>query len=309
MKRILVTGASGFLGYAVKKVFDSINNFEFYYTRGTKVDLTEAMQVNYLLNEIKPHMILHMAAVCGGIMANKNNPAKYLFSNMQMGLNIFELAHIHKVEKVITIGSVCSYPKFCPTPFKETSLWEGYPEETNAPYGFAKRGLLMLQNAYRQQYGIKGAHIILANMYGPNDHFDPKNSHVIPALIKKFSDAVKKNESEVICWGSGNCTREFLYSRDAAKVLSLVLEKDLDEELPINIGNGIEISIHDLAVEISKIAGYTGNIVFANDNMDGQPKRCLDITRMKNILQYYPETTLEEGLKETYNYWNSQGIL
>lgn len=308
MKTVIITGASGFIGSAVKSIFKGHynSNYKFIYlgSGNGKYDLRDGMKVAAMYDELEPDCILHMAATCGGILANKQNPAKYLYDNMQMGLNIFEIAKDRGVKEIYTIGSVCSYPKFCPTPFKEEDIWNGYPEETNAPYGFAKRGLLMLQNTYRAQYGIRGAHLILANSYGMFDNFDPITSHVIPALIRKFSNAKFNKEDIVHCWGSGNSTREFLFSLDAAEALYRAITMGIDEELPINIGNGVEISISDLANKIAALHEFKGEIKYNGDDLDGQPSRCLNVNRMKALLNYYPETKLDDGLRMVIDWYD-----
>jgi GDP-L-fucose synthase len=303
---LLVTGATGFLGKNVQKELNKLKRLDKAYvgTDGGKLDLTNPLHVDEIFAKHEPAIVLHMAAVCGGILANKNSPAKFLHDNMQMGLNIFESARRFRVTRVYTLGSVCAYPCNCPVPFKEDDLFNGYPEKTNAPYGYAKRGLLMLGNAYRESYGIGGAHLIPVNLYGIDDHFDLVNSHVIPALINKFTSAVKNGSDTVECWGTGAATREFLYAGDAAKAIALAIEKQLDTPLPINIGTGKEISIKDLAELIGKLTGFKGKIVFTGDVSDGQPKRRLDVTRAKEMLGFEAQTDLETGLKKTIRWYN-----
>jgi GDP-L-fucose synthase len=244
-----------------------------------------------------------MAAVCGGILANKNSPADFLQKNIEMASNLFEAARQAGCTKIYTLGSVCAYPKFCSVPFKEDDLWNGYPEETNAPYGIAKRTLLMLGQTYRQQYNIGGAHLIPVNLYGEHDHFNLINSHVIPALIRKFEAAIETKSSTVECWGTGEATREFLYAGDAANAIVKAIVMGLDTDLPINLGTGTDISIRDLAYLIKELTGFTGEIVFNGSVSDGQPKRMLDITRAKEMLDWNAETNLRTGIIRTIDWY------
>jgi len=308
MISVLCTGATGFLGKHVQDTFEPyiVNNdyfVAFLGSNGGRGDLASPALAYDVFSRYEPDVVVHMAAVCGGILANKNAPAKFLSTNLQMGLNIFELAVQFKVKYVYTLGSVCSYPKYCPVPFKEDDIWNGYPEETNAPYGFAKKGLLMLGNTYREQYGVRGAHLIPVNLYGPYDHFDLVNSHVIPALINKFTDAIQNNKDTVYCWGTGAASREFLYAGDAAKAIVQAVTTGLDTELPINIGTGDEITIKDLAYLIAKLTGFEGNIEFTGEVSDGQPKRRLDVSRAKEIMGFEAKTKLLEGLVRTISWY------
>jgi GDP-L-fucose synthase len=255
-----------------------------------------------------------MAAVCGGILANKNSPADFLHKNLDMASNIFHAARKVGCRNVYTLGSVCAYPKHCKTPFMEEDLWNGYPEETNAPYGIAKRTLLMLGNTYREQYGIGGAHLIPVNMYGEHDHFDPVNSHVIPALIRKFDDAVTNGKKMVECWGTGQATREFLYAGDAAQAIVKAVESGLSTDLPINLGRGEDISIKDLALLIGKLTGFDADdavIKFNGEVSDGQPKRLLSTYRASKLLGWTAGTHLEDGLRCTIDWYraNRQQII
>lgn len=302
MKKVLITGANGFLGKHIQERY----KFNALLTpTSAQVNL---LDFNHLSNYIfyhKPTHILHMAAVCAGILGNKNSPADFIRDNTQMGLNIYEAARLGKIKYVYSLGSICSYPKYCPIPFSEDDIWNGAPEETNFPYGQAKRTLLMLSQTYREQYGIKGAHLIPVNLLGPGDHFDPINSHVIPALIKKFIDGVEQNLPEVKCWGTGNASREFLYAGDCADAIIKAVSSDFDSPLPINLGTGKEITIKELAVLIKEITGYTGDIVFTGDVSDGQPRRCLNVERAKELLGWEATTSLTDGIKKTIEWYKN----
>lgn len=307
--KILVTGGTGFLGQHVKKEFEKHAVTTIYISATYRdghiaCDLVDIEEVRNAVYVTSPDVILHMAALCGGILANRNSPADFLTTNLKMGLNVFDVAKTYQEDfnkkiKVYTLGTVCGYPKHCPVPFKEDDLWNGYPEETNAPYGHAKRTLLMLQNTYRQQYGIGGAHLIPVNLYGEHDHFNLTNSHVIPALIRKFIDAAENNKNKVELWGTGSATREFLYAGDAAKAIVDAMINKLDTELPINIGAGRDISIRELAEQIAKLCGYKGEIVYDSTKPDGQPKRMLDVLRAKKLLEFDAKTSLLKGLVKT----------
>lgn len=303
--KILVTGGSGFLGHHViptLKHFDCANTI--CAPSSKELNILDRDQCSNVVNQFKPDIILHMAAKCGGILANKNSPAEFLRDNTQMALNVYEMAREGNVQKVYALGSVCAYPKFCPIPFKEDDIWNGAAEETNFPYGQAKRTLLMLSQTYRQQYGIGGAHLIPVNMYGEYDNFDPTNSHVIPALIRKFTYAWQHNLPTVECWGTGEATREFLYAGDTAVAIFKAINMNLDTALPINLGVGQDISIRELAYYLKNLTQYKGEIVFTGEVSDGQPKRILDVSRAKEILGWRAETSLEEGLRRTLRWFN-----
>lgn len=304
---ILITGGTGFLGKHVEAAFDKhIQDKELNDTItcvGSKFDLVSGVECDHLFNITCPDVVVHMAAVCGGILANKNRPVDFLRDNTLMGINIFESARRFNVKRVYTLGSVCSYPLNCPTPFKEDDIFNGYPESTNAPYGQAKRTLMMLGNTYREQYGIAGAHLIPVNLFGPHDHFDLVNSHVIPALINKFVNAVDKGLSTVRCWGTGLATREFFYAEDAAKAIVSAVYQSLDTELPINLGTGKEISIKELAHLIAKLVGFDGEVLFTGEVSDGQPKRRLDVSRAKEMLNFEADTNLLTGLVKTITWY------
>lgn len=306
--KILITGGTGFVGKHVQKAFQPYAEEHSFSFIGSSCDLTCENNVNDLFRAVKPDIVIHMAAVCGGILANKNSPAVFLRDNLHMSLNVYNAAVCvgKKDIKLYTLGSVCAYPKYCPTPFKEDNIWNGYPEETNAPYGQAKRTLMLLGQTYRAQYGIGGAHLIPVNMYGEHDHFDLTNSHVIPALINKFVDAVKNNKPSVECWGTGEATREFLYAGDSAEAIVKAVMMKLDTDLPINLGTGKDISIKDLAYLIGNLTGFTGQIVFNGQVSDGQPKRQLDVTRAKQILGFEAKTALKDGLLKTIEWYKRE---
>jgi GDP-L-fucose synthase len=303
--KLLITGGTGFLGKHVAKRFTefSFNQLDLIRPSSKGLNLLDREFAIRMVVAQKPDIILHMAAVCGGILANKNSPADFLQKNIEMASNLFEAARQAGCTKIYTLGSVCAYPKFCSVPFKEDDLWNGYPEETNAPYGIAKRTLLMLGQTYRQQYNIGGAHLIPVNLYGEHDHFNLINSHVIPALIRKFEAAIETKSSTVECWGTGEATREFLYAGDAANAIVKAIVMGLDTDLPINLGTGTDISIRDLAYLIKELTGFTGEIVFNGSVSDGQPKRMLDITRAKEMLDWNAETNLRTGIIRTIDWY------
>jgi GDP-L-fucose synthase len=313
-KTILVTGAFGFLGRHLQNAFKPYQEQHKIIFLGRKdCDLQRYQQVENVLLSYSPNVVIHAAAVCGGIKANSKRPATFIKTNLEMGLNLFNAVQninnrkdLFGINRVYTLGSVCAYPKYCPTPFKEDDLWNGYPEETNAPYGMAKRMLLMMGQAYRQQYGLGGAHLIPVNLYGEYDHFDLEDSHVIPALINKFTTAVTKGYKKVECWGTGNATREFLYAGDAAEAIVKAALTDLDTDLPINLGTGVDISIKELALLIGKLTDFQGEIEFTGEVSDGQPKRCLDVSRAKHLLKWEARTKLHDGLIKTISWYRSR---
>ena len=267
-----------------------------------KLDVTFLKDLNDYLFYHRPDCVIHLAAVCGGIGANQKSPADFFLKNSQMSLNILSACNILNIKKLITLGSVCSYPKFTPVPFKEEDIWNGYPEETNAPYGIAKKNLLVGCKAYNDQYDNNFIHLIPVNMYGEYDSFDPEKSHVIPALLKKFIEAKEKGEPSVTVWGDGSASREFLYAGDCAKAIELSIDGYNSPE-PINIGTGKEISIKDLVVLIKNIVGYQGEIKFDKSKPNGQPRRCLDISKAENKIGFVAGTSLEKGLEKTYNWY------
>lgn len=316
-KTIVISGGSGFLGkhlQAAFKPYQETNKIIFLSSQDC--NLLAIHQVRNMLRMHEPDIIVHAAAVCGGIKANSMRPADFIVDNLKMGTNLFEAIDyvnreriythnqiLFKINRIYTLGSVCMYPKYCPIPFKEDDIWNGYPEETNAPYGLAKKMLLAMGQAYRQQHGLGGAHLIPVNLYGEHDHFDLENSHVIPALINKFTKAVKNGDYKVTCWGSGSATREFLYAGDAAKAIVQAVFSDLNTSLPVNLGTGIDLSIKDLAYLIGKLTGFHGKIEFTGEVSDGQPKRCLDVSRAKELLGWEAKTKLEDGLVKTISWY------
>jgi len=303
-KKIVVTGGNGFLGKSVCKKLREKKDYDVHCLYGKQHwDLTNQKQVDYLYKEQKPDVIVHLAAKVGGIGANKANPGLFFYENLAMGMNLIETARkYNKLKKFIMVGTVCSYPKYTPVPFKEESLWSGYPEETNAPYGIAKKTLTEMLAAYNQQYGLNCTNLIPVNMYGPHDNFNPESSHVIPALILKFAKAIENDEKEVKVWGTGKASREFLYVDDCAEAIKRSLEIDTTPE-PINIGTGSEISIANLAQKIKDIMGYKGYVVFNQNGLDGQPRRCLDTSRAKEILGFEAETKFKKGLGDTIDWY------
>jgi GDP-L-fucose synthase len=269
-------------------------------------DLRDPSVSKALLAQVKPDLIIHLAASVGGIEANRRNPATFLYDNLAMGLHLMEEARLANVEKFVTCGTICSYPKFTPVPFKEDDLWNGYPEETNAPYGLAKKMLLAQGQAYRQQYGFNAIFLLPVNLYGPWDNFDPVTSHVIPALIRKCVEARRRGDDHIVAWGSGNVTREFLYVEDAAEaIVQAAARYDGDE--PVNIGTGEEIAIRHLAERIAALTGFNGNIRWDRSKPDGQPRRCLDVSRAKALFGFVARTGLTEGLRRTIDWYVRHG--
>ncbi|MDI6704109.1 MAG: GDP-L-fucose synthase [bacterium] len=301
-KRVLVTGGAGFLGSHLVERLRKRGCQNISVPRSKDYNLVEMEAVNRLYRDAKPHIVIHLAAKVGGIGANRENPGKFFYDNLMMGVQMIEVGRQYGIEKFVTVGTICSYPKFTPVPFKEEDIWNGYPEETNAPYGLAKKMLLVQSQAYRKQYGFNAIYLLQVNLYGPRDNFDPKSSHVIPALIKKCVDAVENGDKEIVVWGTGKPTREFLYVEDAAEGILLAAEKYNRPE-PINLGAGFEISIKDLVELIAKLTGYTGKIVWDTSKPDGQPRRCLDITKAEKEFGFKAKTPFEEGLKKTIEWY------
>lgn len=296
-RRVLVTGGSGFLGgYVVDRLRASGASVSA--PRRSECDLLDAAAVERTLSAHRPQMIVHLAATVGGIGANQREPGRFFYENMLMGVQLIEAARRHAVKKVVVAGTVCAYPKLTPVPFREADIWNGYPEETNAPYGIAKKALLVQLQAYRQQYGLNGIFLIPVNLYGPRDTFDPARSHVIPALIRKFVEARRTGAPEVELWGTGRASREFLYVDDCARAIVLAAERYDDPE-PVNIGAGSEISIADLAELVARLCGYSGQLTFNASLPDGQPRRSLDVTRATASFGFTATTSLRDGLRRT----------
>lgn len=302
-KRVLVTGGAGFLGsYVVEKLRER-GCQEVFVPRSRDFDLRDPSQVAGVYRESKPHLVIHLAAVVGGIGANRERPAEFFFDNLRMGTQVMDQAYRAGVEKFVAIGTVCAYPKFTPVPFREENLWDGYPEETNAPYGLAKKMLLVQAQAYRQEYGFNAVYLLPTNLYGPGDNIDPRTSHVIPALIKKCVDAVREGRDEIVVWGDGSATREFLYVEDAAEGILLAAER-YNKPDPINLGSGLEISIRDLVHLTARIAGFRGGIAWDTTKPNGQPRRALDTSKAQREFGFRAKTGFEEGLKKTIDwYW------
>jgi len=306
-ERIVVTGGGGFLGQALMAELRRIGvpDDRLRVPRRKDYDLTSEADVACMYADMNPTVVFHLAAEVGGIGANRENPGRFFFANMAMGLHVIEQARLRGVKKFIQLGTVCAYPKIVPVPFVEDALWEGYPEETNAPYGVAKKALLVMLQAYRRQYGLNGIYLLPANLYGPNDHFDPAISHVIPALIRRFVEAKERGEPIVTIWGTGTATREFLYVDDCARGIVLAAERYDDDE-PVNLGSGDEISIRDLATTIKQKVGYEGALVWDDNKPDGQPRRSLNTTRAAERFGFQAEIGLDEGLKWTIAWYLKQ---
>ena len=303
-KRIAVTGGGGFLGRVVVERLRGRGCEDVYVVRKRDYDLVKGSDVDRLYREARPEVVIHLAAVVGGIGANRENPGRYFYDNMMMGVQLIEGARLSGVGKFVQIGTICAYPKFTPIPFREDDLWNGYPEETNAPYGVAKKALLVQCQAYREQYGLNAIYLLPVNLYGPGDNFDPNTSHVIPALIKKFVDAEERGESAVEVWGTGAATREFLYVDDAAEGIVLAAEA-YDGREPVNLGSGMEISIRELAELIARETGYRGRLVWDASKPDGQPRRALDVTRAEELFGFRARVDFVEGLRRTIDWYRS----
>lgn len=305
-KRVMVTGGAGFAGSYVVDELRARGVSEICVPRKKDYDLREVSDIQRVLREFQPHLIIHMAATVGGIGANRLHPGEYFYDNMVMGVHLLHESWKAQVEKVVVIGTVCAYPKFTPVPFREDTIWNGYPEETNAPYGVAKKALLVQSQAYRDEYGFNSIFLLPTNLYGPRDNFDLESSHVIPALIRKFYTAKVTNAPEVVLWGDGTPTREFLYAGDAAEGIVLAAER-YNESAPVNLGSAFEIQIKDLATLIGDIIGYQGKIVWDTSKPNGQPRRKLDVTRAEEKFGFRSHTTFEVGLRKTIDWWRENG--
>ena len=297
-KRIIVTGGAGFLGsYLVDRLRDRGCRNIFVPTHGD-FDLTHLVSIDELFQEHRPDVLFHLAAAVGGIGANRSNPGRFFYENAIMGIQLIEAARRYKTEKTIILGTICAYPKFTPIPFREDELWDGYPEETNAAYGLAKKMLLVQSQAYRQQYGMNSIFLLPVNLYGPHDNFDVESSHVIPALIRKCAEALDRDRAEIVLWGDGSPTREFLYVEDAAEGIVAAAER-YDSPEPVNLGSGMEISIRDLAQKIAELVGFRGRIEWDTAQPNGQPRRRLDVSRAEREFGFSAKTSFDEGLRRT----------
>jgi GDP-L-fucose synthase len=301
----MVTGGAGFLGRAVVARLASANATEIFVPRSAEFDLRTADGVRGALDAGRPDTVVHLAAVVGGIGANRENPGRFFYENAAMGLELMEQARQRGVSKFVQIGTVCSYPKFTPVPFREDDLWNGYPEETNAPYGLAKKMLLVQSQAYRDEYGFDAVYVIPVNLYGPGDNFDPASSHVIPALIKKCVDAREAGADHIEVWGTGAASREFLYVDDAAEGIVLAAER-YDGAEPVNLGVGQEITIRDLVTLITRLTGFEGAVLWDTSKPDGQPRRALDTSRARERFGFVAQTSLEDGLSRTVSWYERQ---
>lgn len=307
-KKIVVTGGAGFLGSYLVDMLQKQNYSEVFIPRSRDYNLVEEDAVRRLYSDAKPDIVIHLAAACGGIGANMKNPGQFFFDNIKMGTQLIDEGRKRGLEKFVAIGTVCAYPKFTKAPFKEEDLWNGYPEETNAPYGLAKKMLLVQSMAYREQYGFNSIFLVPANLYGPRDSFDPGRSHVIPAIIKKCLEAKQGGNGEVVCWGDGSPTREFLYAEDCARAILLATEHYNKSE-PVNLGTGSEISIKDLVELIRDLADYPGRIVWDATKPNGQPRRYLDVSKATKEFGFVAKVDLKEGLKRTIEWYQAQRIV
>ena len=301
-RRIVVTGGGGFLGGFVTEGLKNRGCNNILVPKIEDYDLVEIDGINRMYEDMKPDVVIHLAAAVGGIGANRAHPGEFFYKNLMMGVQLIEQARLRGIEKFVALGTVCAYPKFAPVPFKEDDVWNGYPEETNAPYGLAKKMLLVQSQAYRDEYGFNSIFLLPVNLYGPGDNFDPASSHVIPALIKKCVEAKESGADHVVCWGTGKVSREFLYVGDAAEGILLATEHYNSSE-PVNIGAGFEITIKDLAEKIAKLTGFTGEIRWDSSQPDGQPRRCLDVSRAKEHFGFEAKTSFDEGLKATIDWY------
>jgi len=297
-QKILVTGGSGFLGKVVVKKLQQRGCRDVIAPRSTDYDLREKNDIIRLFQHARPDCVIHLAAVVGGIGANMKNPGSFFYDNAIMGIQLMEVARQFNVQKFVAIGTICAYPKYTPVPFKEEEIWNGYPEETNAPYGLAKKMMLVQSQAYRKQYGFNSIYLLPVNLYGPGDNFDLESSHVIPALVRKCIEAKEKNQKEIIVWGDGSPTREFLYVEDAAEGIALATER-YDGSEPVNLGSGQEISIRNLATMIAECTGYQGSLVFDSSRPNGQPRRVLDVKKARQMFGFQAKVALKAGIERT----------
>ena len=301
-RRVVVTGGAGFLGSYVTDGLRRRGCRDILVPKIEDYDLVDKADIVRMYEDMRPDVVIHLAAVVGGIGANREHPGEFFYKNLMMGVQLIEQGRLRGIEKFVAIGTICAYPKFTPVPFKEQSLWDGYPEETNAPYGLAKKMLLVQSQAYRQEYGFNSIFLLPVNLYGPGDNFDPSSSHVIPALIKKCVDAIDAGDDYIECWGTGKVSREFIYAGDAAEGIVLATERYNGAE-PVNIGAGFEITIKELVEKIAELTGFTGEIRWDSSQPDGQPRRRLDVSRAKEYFGFEAKTSFDEGLKATIDWY------
>lgn len=304
-KSVVVTGGAGFLGSYVVEKLKARNCKNIFVPKIEDYDLVKAEDIKRMYQDGKPDLVIHLAAKVGGIGANQANPGSYFYDNLMMGIQLMEEGKVRRIEKFVALATICSYPKFTPVPFKEENLWNGYPEETNAPYGLAKKMLLVQSLAYRQQYGYNSICLFPVNLYGPRDNFDLQTSHVIPALIRKCLEAGKDGSDKIVVWGTGKPTREFLYVEDAAEGILLAAEK-YDKSDPINLGAGFEIAITELVDLIVRLTGFKGKVIWDLSKPDGQPRRCLDVSRAEQEFGFKASTSFEEGIKKTIEWYQKE---
>jgi GDP-L-fucose synthase len=303
-RRVVVTGGAGFLGGYVTEGLRKRGCQNILVPMIEDYDLVSINDIIRMYEDMKPDIVIHLAAVVGGIGANREHPGEFFYKNLMMGVQLIEQARLRNIEKFVAIGTVCAYPKFTQVPFKEDDIWNGYPEETNAPYGLAKKMLLVQSQSYRAEYGFNSIFLLPVNLYGPGDNFDPKSSHVIPALIKKCVDAVDSGAGYIECWGTGDVSREFIYAADAAEGILLATEL-YDCPEPVNIGAGFEITIKELVEKIAGLVGFTGEIRWDSSKPDGQPRRCLDVSRAKKYFGFEAKTAFDDGLKATIDWYKA----
>jgi GDP-L-fucose synthase len=306
-KRVVVTGGAGFLGSFVVQKLKEHGVAEIFVPRSKEYDFTTEEAVRRMYQDSKPEVVIHLAARVGGIGANRANPGKFFYDNLVMGAMLMEYAHRFEVEKFVAVGTICAYPKFTPVPFREQELWNGYPEETNAPYGLAKKMLLVQAQAYRQQYGFNAIYLLPVNLYGPGDNFNPETSHVIPAIIRKCLAAQASGEKKVTLWGTGRPTREFLYAEDCAEGICLATERYNKPE-PVNLGSGQEISIRELADIVAELTGFQGEFIWDASQPDGQPRRCLDTSRAEREFGFLARTSFREGFERTVAWYRRSNL-
>jgi GDP-L-fucose synthase len=304
-KRIIVTGGNGFLGRQLVQKLRAFSGLEIIVPRSHEYNLVENADVMRLLEDTLPEMVIHLAAVVGGIGYNQKNPGRFFYDNLMMGVQLIEQSRLHDVKKFLALGTVCAYPKFTPVPFKEDDIWNGYPEETNAPYGLAKKMMLVQSQSYREQYGFNSIFLLPANLYGIGDNFDLETSHVIPALIRKCVEARRARAPFIEAWGSGDVSREFLYVEDCAEGI-LLAAKDYNESAPVNLGNGHEVMIRDLVQIIVRLTGFEGEVRWQKSKPDGQPRRQLDVTRAFEKFGFRAQTSLEDGLRRTIDWYEAE---